>query len=631
MNITLDFETFSTIDLPRVGFYRYSIDPSTGVNCLAFKLGSSPTKVWVHPFHNAKLVENLATQEEFENLLTIIRGQGYDHIYMHNAEFDLSIWNNHFARYGSIPKIPLNKVSCTQALARYNGLFPSSLADVSERLDLSVKKWLVGHSIMKQFSKGDSCSTEHTPEDVATLCKYNTLDVESTALIPGSLPVKELPKREKEMFMLTYQMNSVGIGWDTQLANKIQKKCETIIKTANRAIKKLTNNEIETVYQAPSISLFLRKLDKRVTSTNQENITLYNSYEDKNPIVDKVFKLLSKSRSLSHKKAQTASSAVYRDSLHSSMSFYKNRTGRYSGQGVHLLNIPKSDANLLENIEKITKVKDIPTALSCLRGCIIPRNGYKLVGADFSRIELKLLANFAGQTDLVEKLDSGFDLYSELAKNIFNKDKIDKDSKERALGKQAILGLGYGQGASGFHKACLDKGLSIDLDLAKACYTAYHDAYPKIKQLKNKLYSSLKPLIHESIGSAFYFKLPAGRAILYNDVKYHKEFEIHLKRIDKKYIFNHVYTYLNKEKDIMLSPNLLVENLCQCSARDICFDKMLLLAKKGFRPVLNVHDEIVCETDKSEEELKAVMEAPVPWLNNKSFQAETWSGDRYLK
>jgi DNA polymerase len=76
----------------------------------------------------------------------------------------------------------------------------------------------------------------------------------------------------------------------------------------------------------------------------------------------------------------------------------------------------------------------------------------------------------------------------------------------------------------------------------------------------------------------------------------------------------------------------IVENITQAVARDIIAEAMLRVEKAGYRIVLSVHDEILCEKEKgSPVELEKLMVYPTLWGKDIPLKAECWTGTRYTK
>lgn len=102
-------------------------------------------------------------------------------------------------------------------------------------------------------------------------------------------------------------------------------------------------------------------------------------------------------------------------------------TGRWSGcDGVNMQNLPRT---------------------SLIKSAIQAPEGYAIVGADLSNIELRVSLYFSGQTDKLQIIADGMDLYKDFAATAFKVDYDDVTKDQRFVGKTSILGLGFGTGA----------------------------------------------------------------------------------------------------------------------------------------------------------------------------------------
>jgi len=123
-------------------------------------------------------------------------------------------------------------------------------------------------------------------------------------------------------------------------------------------------------------------------------------------------------------------------------------TGRLSSKNPNLQNIPvRSEAG-----------RDI-------RSAFIATKGYKLVGIDYSQIELRLLAHFSGDPTLVDAFNSGADIHYQTAVTLFGKDEA---KEKRYIAKTINFGLIYGMGA---------KKLGVTLDIPTKEAKGYIDSY----------------------------------------------------------------------------------------------------------------------------------------------------------
>ncbi len=126
-------------------------------------------------------------------------------------------------------------------------------------------------------------------------------------------------------------------------------------------------------------------------------------------------------------------------------------------------------------------VQNIPnkSRLGGLRGCVAPK-GRRLVKADYSQIELRIVAKVAGEKAMLEAYRNGEDLHARTARNITGREEITKE--DRQLAKAVNFGLLYGQGAQGLQEYARDKyGVKMSLEEAAEYRKRWFEAYPAIR------------------------------------------------------------------------------------------------------------------------------------------------------
>ncbi len=135
-------------------------------------------------------------------------------------------------------------------------------------------------------------------------------------------------------------------------------------------------------------------------------------------------------------------------------------TGRLSSVNPNLQNIPIRS----EDGKKI-------------RSCFIAKSGYKLISADYSQVELRLLANVADVKALKKAFADGVDVHTATASHVFGvpPDKVDANLRRQA--KAINFGVVYGISAYG-----LAKNIGVDASAAKAYIDAYFHQMPEIKK-----------------------------------------------------------------------------------------------------------------------------------------------------
>jgi DNA polymerase len=134
-----DIETRSTLDLPRVGIWRYAIDPTTDVWLVCYAVDNGPVEEWRR---------GQAVPDAF-----LLAAANSDWLVMaHNDQFERLIEQHILApRYGW-PLVPIERHRCTMAMALASAL-PGKLEKVAEVLELEHRKDLEGEPLMRQMAK----------------------------------------------------------------------------------------------------------------------------------------------------------------------------------------------------------------------------------------------------------------------------------------------------------------------------------------------------------------------------------------------------------------------------------------------------------------------------------------------
>ncbi|WP_120964423.1 DNA polymerase I [Helicobacter pylori] len=151
------------------------------------------------------------------------------------------------------------------------------------------------------------------------------------------------------------------------------------------------------------------------------------------------------------------------DKIHTTFIQTGTATGRLSSHSPNLQNIPvRSSKGLLIR-----------------KGFIASSKEYCLLGVDYSQIELRLLAHFSQDKDLMEAFLKGRDIHLETSKALFGEDLA---KEKRSIAKSINFGLVYGMGSKK-----LSETLNISLNEAKSYIEAYFKRFPSIKDYLNRM------------------------------------------------------------------------------------------------------------------------------------------------
>lgn len=156
--------------------------------------------------------------------------------------------------------------------------------------------------------------------------------------------------------------------------------------------------------------------------------------------------------------------------LHTSFNQTVAATGRLSSSDPNLQNVPARTDMGRE-----------------IRQAFLPREGWVLITADYSQIELRLMAHFAGDEALAAAFAEGRDIHSLVAAQIFNVDEAAVTSDMRRVAKTVNFGIIYGMSAFG-----LAERLTIERSKAETFINQYYARYPKVLSYQDNLLKKAK-------------------------------------------------------------------------------------------------------------------------------------------
>lgn len=144
--------------------------------------------------------------------------------------------------------------------------------------------------------------------------------------------------------------------------------------------------------------------------------------------------------------------------IHTSFNQTVTATGRLSSSDPNLQNIPVRGEDGKE-----------------IRKCFIPEDGCLFFSADYSQIELRVMAHLSGDKHMIEAFEHGYDIHAATAAKIYGKDMKDVTRDERTKAKRANFGIIYGITVFG-----LAERLGIDRSEAKQLIDGYFTTFPQV-------------------------------------------------------------------------------------------------------------------------------------------------------
>ncbi len=146
--------------------------------------------------------------------------------------------------------------------------------------------------------------------------------------------------------------------------------------------------------------------------------------------------------------------------IHTSYNQAVTTTGRLSSTNPNLQNIPIRDDKGRE-----------------IRASFIAREGFSILSADYSQVELRIMAHLSGDETMCKAFNDGMDIHTATASKVYDVPAEEVTSSMRRNAKSANFGIIYGISAFG-----LAENLSISRSEAKQLIDGYFDSYPKVKE-----------------------------------------------------------------------------------------------------------------------------------------------------
>jgi len=237
-------------------------------------------------------------------------------------------------------------------------------------------------------------------------------------------------------------------------------------------------------------------------------------------------------------------------------------TGRLSSTNPNLQNVPKA-----------------------MRHIYIPDEGKVFIDADYSQLEVRVLAVIAEEATMLSEIANGLNVHHQMCKIIFGKEWEDATDKEKVWTKNVVFGTAYGRGPT-----AIARQFGVTIKEAEQWQVACIKKYPGLIRYRDKQTS-----IFESTSKSY---TPFGRS-------------------------RHIQTATQA-----------LNTPIQSSGSDICMKALNTLYAKGFDLCFTVHDSItiqadICDSMDVARDMMLIMESPVPEMNDHSFPVSLGVGTNW--
>ena len=585
--VVFDVETRSACDLITRGARRYAKDPTTTIICVCYTINGGDVQSW------------LPTDPPFsfpDNSWVLSFNIAFDFLIVrHKAPFLLP------GRY---------KIMDIKALAQYYA-YGGSLEIVATRLGLG-HKVDEGKQLIRQYCTPKTYRSPLPSGDLEKFIRYCKQDTVLATRINAHCP--PLPPFEYQAWVATMKMNKRGVLCDVVLFQKIADWFEVGKKLANDRCRDLCGLNV-TQTKALAAYLGLSSVEKK---TLERYVAASADGTHK-----KVAKLRLQSGAISLSRAKKVLLRVNsKQRLQDAFVYCGTHTGRLSSLKVQLHNLPRESlpTRVVEEIrmwdaEKFWREypdKGFDILKKLLRPAFFTKNGCFLVG-DFDQIEARIVAWLGEQP-----WDTSIDYYQQMA------EAVNPSSPNRAIGKQLVLGCGFGMGGKTFRERLnVEQNIQISEEEARQMVAVFRRKNAGIVRLWRRLEAGVKTALYKksAVTSLAHLtlcpqgvRLPSGRSL------------------NMPYLaLNGSELYHTYYKSVVFAPTL-VENVVQAIARDVMQDKVFALEREGLSVVMTVHDEIIVESKPNHyDTFTRIMNEPVTWASGLPVTASCVQSRRYGK
>jgi DNA polymerase len=648
----LDTETWSTIPITH-GAHKYA--EAVEILLVALAVDGQPTDVWD--------VQDLPNwQRDLQALI-----DDASCVVIHNSAFDRTV-----LRHCGV-HIPVDKIEDTMVLALQHSL-PASLGKLCDILGVPQDKAKDkdGRRHIQLFTKPAPknwklrrATRETHPDEWNAFIEYARLDVDAMRDVRGRLPRWNAINAEIDLWGIDQGINDRGVAIDLDLARAAIRAFGRTTRSLAARAAALTDGAVSSTTQRAALLAYLR--DKRGVET--EDLTkasverLLKGTLD--PLARELLEIRQQAAATSPAKYGALIDATSPDGrLRGTIQFCgAARTGRDAGRIFQPQNLPRSpdwfDGDVQEatidafksDCEDVIYDNVSERCAFAVRGSLVAPPGSKLVIADLSNIEGRVLAWLAGEQwkiDAFKLYDRGDgpDLYKVTAGRILGKDPVDVTKEERQTqGKVPELAGGYGGGLGAYRTMGGAVFNAMDDETIGEIVQAWRKAHPATKKLWYATEGAVRSAVCER-GDSFEvrgllrcdyadgpdgvgyvrIRLPGGRYLCYRDML-----------IDDagKLSYEGMNQYTRKWERLETYYGKLVENVVQAIARDVFMSGMRRAELSGYPVVLRVHDELVCEVPDdpsfTHERLADMMATNPGWSVGLPLAAAGFTTLRYRK
>jgi DNA polymerase I len=382
----------------------------------------------------------------------------------HNIKYDLKVLN----RYGVTVAAPTFDTMVAHYLIN-----PESKQGMDFLAEFYLKYQPISiETLIGKKGKGQGNMRDLKPEEVSDYaCEDADITFQLKQLFEPEIQKDHLKELFYEMEMplveVLKDMEQEGIAIDVAGLQEYSKQMEITLAELEKNIKAEAGMDFnvdspkqlgDVLFEVLKISSKAKKTKTGQYATSED---ILQKHEKDHPIIPMIleYRQLRKLKSTYVDPLPTMTDRID-GRIHTNYMQTVTATGRLSSNNPNLQNIPI----------RTDKGKEI-------RKAFIPRNEeYTLMAADYSQIELRIIAALSGDKNMIEAFKSGHDIHKATAAKVFNVSLEEVTRDQRSAAKAVNFGIIYGQSAFG-----LSQNLNISRTEAKSIIDAYFEQYSTIK------------------------------------------------------------------------------------------------------------------------------------------------------
>lgn len=665
MRLGLDFETYSELDITKVGAHKYAMHPSTEVLMAAYSIDGQ-RYFWD------------ATQGAMPVMLAQALDDPATLIHAFNAQFERLILKYVLGR-----DIPVSRFRCTMVRA-YSHSFKGTLFDVGEQLEIPEEflKSKAGGALIRRFSKpapknhkARRYTRESHPQEWEQFCLYCQGDELAEYTIDKRLDeYGPWPEAQQRLYELDQKINDAGVPVDTDMIEAAQVIARQTHNRLLARLKELTgvdnpksNDQLITWLTWRGVVVpqkYSQAKKKSVPSLDKTSVAKLLDEWGNHPLIGEVLRAKSQLSKTSVTKYRAFERAEHEGLVRGMFQCRgAQRTGRWAGRVVQLHNLASPRIKDVATAAEFVKFRNaellemmygdpLQTLSYTVRPTICAPPGKVFNVSDLSSIESRLLGWHADCKRINEIFAAGKDTYKDFATEFYGIPYETVTPEQRKFCKPPVLGCGYRLSGSTLVEYGAGMGVTIPKVDAFRAVKIWRAAYPEVPRMWKWLEEAIERVIRYGSVEQGYavriyrqadmlvIQLPSGRPLYYHKpemqlvtVSFETE-DGEIRTIEKEGI-----TFMGTDKyrpnvwtRVSAHGGVFTENFVQAHAADVLAEWMLRADATGFSIRGHVHDEEITLEDRDRlEELNALARKPMPWAPTLLLDAEGYVATRYRK